>query len=181
MAPADAAPADVVARLQEALLSAMKDGETMDYAGRRDRLRPVIISTHDLDFVARIVLGKYWEQLTEVQQAGFTETFRELCVGTYADKFDRYTGQRFERVDERELKRGSTLVRTKLHRKGKDSVQLDYVVVKRNDRWLIVNVVADGVSDLAVKRAEYGSIMDEDGFEALLARLKEKVASLPSD
>ena len=178
--PAEAAPTEVVARLQEALLSSMKDGERVDYAQRRDRLRPVIISTHDLDFVARTVLRKYWKQLSEKERSRFTATFRELCVGAYADKFDSHTGQRFEQVEQRELKRGSMLVQTKLYRPGKDAVQLDYVLVKRDDRWLIVNVVADGVSDLAVKRAEYGSIMENDGFEELLARLEEKIASLPS-
>lgn len=178
--PAEVRPADVISRLQEALLAAMKDAAAVDFAERRDRLRPVITSTHDLDFVARTVLKKYWQQLTEPQQSKFTKTFCDLCVATYADRFDDYSGQRFEPAGERELKRGSVLVRTRLIRPGKDPVQLDYVLARRNDRWMIVNVVADGVSDLAVKRAEYGSIMEKEGFEELLARLKEKVASLPS-
>jgi phospholipid transport system substrate-binding protein len=178
---AESAPAEVVARLQAALLSAMKDGATAEYAERRDHLRPVITSTHDLDFVAHTVLRRYWKQLDDTERSRFTATFRELCVGTYADKFDSFTGQRFEPGAERKLKRGSMLVQTKLYRPDKDAVQLDYVLIKPDDRWLIVNVVADGVSDLAVKRAEYGSIMEKDGFEELLARLEEKIASLPSE
>jgi phospholipid transport system substrate-binding protein len=178
--PAEIRPADVVSRLQEALLAAMKDAATVDFAERRERLRPVITSTHDLDFVSRTVLRKYWEQLTQPQRSKFTETFCDLCVATYADRFDDYSGQRFEPVGEQELKRGSVLVRTRLIRPGKDPVQLDYVLARLNDRWMIVNVVADGVSDLAVKRVEYGSVMEKEGFEDLLGRLKEKVASLPS-
>ncbi len=179
--PPAATPAQVIARLQDALLSAMKDGPRVPFAERCEELDPVIATTHDLDFIAQAVMKKYWDQLNDDQKRRFSATFRQLSVATYADKFDLYSGQRFELVEERPLKRGSMLIRTQLIRPDKDPVQLDYVLIQRSGRWLIANVVADGVSDLAVKRAEYESIMEKDGFEVLLAKLQEKVAALPSD
>ena len=40
----------------------------------------------------------------------------------------------------------------------------------------IINIIHDGISDLALKRAQYTSIIDRDGFPALLAKLVEKIA-----
>ncbi|MBL8528930.1 MAG: ABC transporter substrate-binding protein, partial [Burkholderiales bacterium] len=40
----------------------------------------------------------------------------------------------------------------------------------------IVNIVADGISDLALKRAQYTSIMEREGFDSLLAKLSQKIA-----
>jgi phospholipid transport system substrate-binding protein len=43
-------------------------------------------------------------------------------------------------------------------------------------RWQIVNIVADGISDLALKKAQYMSIVEREGFDSLLAKLSQKVA-----
>jgi len=57
-------------------------------------------------------------------------------------------------------------------------VQLDYVLQEEAGRWRIVNVVANGVSDLSLKRADYGSIMKKQGFDLLVEKLEAQVAAL---
>jgi phospholipid transport system substrate-binding protein len=47
---------------------------------------------------------------------------------------------------------------------------------KIDGRWRIINIIADGVSDLALERAEYSSVIRRYGFNALLAKLKERIA-----
>jgi phospholipid transport system substrate-binding protein len=181
--PADVAlePEAVVAYLHDELLASMKLGDSVDVAARRTHLEPVIEKTYDIDFVAKSVMRKHWKSLTEEQRKRFTAVFRQHTIETYTDKFDSYNGQTFESVDQRELKRGSMLVHTTLVRVDKDPVELKYVLVKRKGQWRIVNVVADGVSDLAVKRAEYASIMERDGFEGLLDKLRQKIALLAAE
>ena len=44
-----------------------------------------------------------------------------------------------------------------------------------NHHWKIINILADGVSDLALKRAEYSAIIQRDGFSALLSLLEQKI------
>jgi phospholipid transport system substrate-binding protein len=46
---------------------------------------------------------------------------------------------------------------------------------KKGDNWKIINIIANGVSDLALKRSEYTSILERDGFEALIAKMNEKI------
>ena len=43
------------------------------------------------------------------------------------------------------------------------------------DGWRIINILADGVSDLALKRVEYRAILQRDGFPKLIDMLKKKI------
>ena len=49
---------------------------------------------------------------------------------------------------------------------------LDYYF--RGDR--VFNVVADGVSDLSLRRADYNSIVKEEGYDRLLAHIRDSIA-----
>ena len=43
------------------------------------------------------------------------------------------------------------------------------------DNWRIINIIANGVSDLALKRSEYTNILQREGFDALIAKINEKI------
>jgi phospholipid transport system substrate-binding protein len=41
--------------------------------------------------------------------------------------------------------------------------------------WRIINISANGVSDLALKRSEYTSILQKEGFDSLITKINEKI------
>ena len=47
-----------------------------------------------------------------------------------------------------------------------------------NKNWTIINVVADGVSDLALRRAEYSRVIKSKGFDGLLAHIDDQIAAI---
>ncbi|MBU2790595.1 MAG: ABC transporter substrate-binding protein [Acidithiobacillus caldus] len=50
---------------------------------------------------------------------------------------------------------------------------LDYVLMRDpNHSWQIVNVVADGVSDLSLKRGEYAAEFAKGGFPRLVTKMR---------
>ena len=55
-------------------------------------------------------------------------------------------------------------------------IRFEYVVGQLNGSWRIINIVVDGISDLAIKKAQYTSVMDREGFDALLAKLAQKIS-----
>ena len=171
-----------VERLHEALLEVMGQADELGFSGRRDRLDPVIRASFDLPYISRLVLGgRRWSALDESQRSQMVATFTRLTVATYANRFDGYAGERFNILEERPLKRGRMLVRSELRDADGDAVQLDYVLHKAADRWRIVNVVANGVSDLSLKRADYAAAMKNEGFQALMVKLDDQVSGLAMD
>ncbi len=165
----------VVEKLHSALLAVMKDGEKIGYQGRYDQLAPVIQSSFDMTFISRTVLGKHWEGLNKEQRSKFVEAFTRLSTATYAANFDSYSGEHFKMIPEKETEGGRVLVQSQLIKSDGGKVQLDYLLHRTGNEWRIVNIIAEGVSDLALKRADYSAFLKSNGFDALLKKLNEKV------
>jgi phospholipid transport system substrate-binding protein len=175
--PAASPPAvDVVENLHSALLAVMKDGPKIGFRGRFDRLTPVITASFDLPFIAKTAIGRQWDTLDPSQKSSFIETFRRLSIATYAANFDSYSGEGFRVVSEKELDHGQLQVRSQLIKSSGGEVSLDYVLRPVDRQWRIINVIANGVSDLALKRADYTQFLKTNGFDALLGKLNEKIA-----
>lgn len=175
--PATAAESatQVIENLHAELLGVMKQADELGYTGRYKRLAPVVTSTYDLPFIAKTVVGRYWKKFTPEQKSEFVETFTRMSIATYADRFDGYSGERFKTISEDPLRRGRLVVKTVLIKSSGEQIQLDYILHQSSDKWLIINVIAQGVSDLSLKRADYTSYLKKKGFDDLLSKINEKI------
>ena len=173
----NAAAQKVVEHLHETLLKAMTGGEKLGYAGRVELLAPVIDTSFDFESIARIVTGRYWKDVKDEQRQRFTDVFRALSTATYARNFSVFAGEKFEILGA-EDNRGSLVVRTQLVKSDGGTVPLNYLLRQNNGEWRIVNVVAQGVSDLSLKRADYTAVIKAEGFDSLVDRLKKKVTEM---
>ena len=144
--------------------------KTEEYAARFALLEPAVGELFDLETIARISLGKTWRTLEAEQQAEFVELLRVLIVATYSDRFDNFDNQRFEHIETIASRRG-WVVKTELVRSNGERVNLDYYY--RDGR--VFNVVADGVSDLSLRRADYNSIIKREGYDALIQQVEANI------
>ncbi|PXV83591.1 ABC transporter substrate-binding protein [Nitrosomonas eutropha] len=167
---------EVVITLQNGLIQAMQQGQKIGYSGRLKLLTPIIQQTHDLAAIIRSVLGAHWAKLNSDQQQAISQAFQENSIATYADRFSQYDGEQFKIVERTQLPRGRILVRSQLIRTDGNPVNFDYVMNKTSGGWRIINIVVDGVSDLALKRAEYNAVLQKNGIAALIDMLEQKTA-----
>ena len=169
-------PTQVVENLHATLLTVMKEAEELGYAGRYDRLSPVVTAVFDLPFIARIVVGRYWRSFNDEEKANFVETFSRLSIATYAGRFDGYSGERFKVVSSKESRHDRIIVRSILIKPEGDEVKLDYILHESGNKWHIINVVANGVSDLSLKRSDYTTFLKKKGLRSLIDKLNEKIS-----
>ncbi|QPK63457.1 ABC transporter substrate-binding protein [Methylomonas sp. LL1] len=167
----------VVDEFQNQLIDVMKQGKELGFQGRYDKLDAAVKKSHDLPKIARIVVGKQWEELTAEQQNKLEAVFSQLSVSAYAHNFKSFSGESFSFVSEEETGRGGVVVHTNLKIPGEKDVKFDYMMKKKDDSWQIINIIADGVSDLALKRSDYTSVLNREGFDALIAKINEKIES----
>jgi phospholipid transport system substrate-binding protein len=178
-----AAPASgavkVVEKLHAALLGVMKDAEKLGYAGRYERLAPVLKETYDTPFMAEKSVGRHWKLASPTEQAELVATFSRFMVSNYAGRFDDYSGQKFEIVSEEPSAQATVLVRTRLLSPQREPVKLDYRLRETGGSWKIVDVYLNGtVSELALRRSEYVSLIKRDGWQALITALDGRIAAL---
>ena len=168
--------ADVVTELQKSLITIMREGTDLGYTGRYRTIAPIVDKTHDLNNVARLVVGRHWKKLTADQRSTFVRTFRDLSISLYAARFKDYNGEQFTVRSERPLKRGTRkLVVAHFVKSDGETIQFHYILHQVNEQWKIISVTVNGVSDLALKRAEYGGILKNEGFSALIERLQTQI------
>ncbi len=165
----------VVAEFQNTLLEVMKHGKELGFEGRYQKLDSAVKKSHALKKIARIVVGREWKKLTPEQQAELVKVFTQLSVSAYAYNFKEYSGESFKFVSEEDTARGGKIVHALLVIPDDSDVKFDYMLKKINGQWKIINIIADGVSDLAVRRSEYTSLLKNQGFDVLIAKMKEKI------
>jgi phospholipid transport system substrate-binding protein len=172
-------PRDVVERLDTALLDVLKRGETLGYQGRFDRLKPVMQQVFDIPLMAEKSIGLHWKKLGDADRTRWVGLFGDFMVANYAANFDRFTGQRFEVLGEEAAASDTRLVRTRVVTPGAESVELAYRLHDGGERWSIIDVYLKGtVSELALRRSDYASLLEREGFEGLLAAIRTKIAAL---
>ena len=165
----------VVEKFQSELIAVMKDGKKLGYAGRYQKLSDPISNSHDLTKIARIVVGKEWEKLSEDQQQKLTDIFIRLSIASYAHNFKDFSGEEFIIDSEEETKNGGVVIHSHLTIPDDKPVKFDYMLKEKGASWRIINIIANGVSDLALKRSEYTAILQRDGFDALISQINEKI------
>lgn len=170
-------PADTVTTLHATLLDNMKAGESLGCKGRSARLAPVVDSGFDLPFLASRVMRRHWKTLSAAQQTQFTAAFGELVLATYTNQFAAFGGERFETLATKPLADGSRQVNAKLIPGSGNPVNFDYVLREVDGRWKIVNVVADGVSDLAIRASQYDKAFKALGFDGLIQQIEAQTAA----
>ncbi len=169
-------PAAVIQHFHAALLSVMKQADRLGFRGRYKKLEPQIRRTYDLPRLARLSIGRGWRHLSADQRHQFIDVFSRLVIATYASRFDGYSGERFQYVSEQPLSHHRIVAHTRLVRPDNDAVQLDYILRQSRRGWRVINVIADGVSDLALKRADYAAVLKAQGYDPLIDKLRAKIA-----
>lgn len=175
----EAAPEAVVDSLHTALLGVMMDAENLGYSGRFEALEGVVPEVFDTPFMAEKSVGRYWRSASEQEREQLLTTFAEFMVANYAGNFDGFSGESFEEVETVDSTHGTRIVRTRLHESDGDIVQLDYRLREVDGRWRIIDIYLNGtVSELALRRSEYSTLIQNEGFDALIEALREKIADL---
>lgn len=167
-------PAATVTGFHAALLDNMKHGNEYRCDGRAKRIGPVVDASFDLPAIAQSTLRRYWSKLSAEQREQFIGAFREQVVATYADQFADFDGDSFTTLDTQSLPNGDQLVHAKLQPGSGDVVKFDYVLRQKDDSWRVTNIIADGVSNLALWSTQYAQLYNQKGYDGLLAWLKQQ-------
>jgi phospholipid transport system substrate-binding protein len=141
-------------------------------------LLPLIVATHDLEFIAEFTIRRHWSSLSETDRSRFAAAFERLSVMTYASRFAGVDANTFAPIQSLAASSGRAEVHSAIRRPNDGDIPLEYVLQQGEGGWRIINIVVDGVSDLALKRAEYQRVIADGGIDVLLAHIDEQVARL---
>jgi phospholipid transport system substrate-binding protein len=101
----------------------------------------------------------------------------QLAAATYAARMADFSGEKFETLGTEPASQDTILVHTRIVDAKGASIPLDYRLRNTDSGPRIVDVFYDGtVSELAMRRSEYSSLLKRGGTPALEDALEKKIA-----
>jgi phospholipid transport system substrate-binding protein len=136
----------------------------------------------DIDELGKRAMTDQWSKLTAKQQTEFLTTLRELIEDNYVkglrsnlDYTVEYSG---EAPDAGNV--GNVVVTTQINTKRHNrpyKIEVDYVLKKDGDKLKAWDIKTDGVGLVDNYREQFNKIVEKDGFDGLIAKMKKKQAS----
>ena len=127
--------------------------------------------------LARRALGRHWEGLDDQQRTEFVRVLRELIERNYINQVHGQPNYELhftkQTIDGSAATVDATLVTSN---KGKKvTVDMEYKLLYKGNRWLVYDVITDEQSMLENYRAEFNKIITKESFDALLKRMKKRL------
>ena len=163
----------------DALLAVMQKSESLGYKGRYESLTPHVTRAFHLRLMVQIASGRHWRNAEEVKKRALVTAFSKVSIGTYAARFDGFSGQSFKTLEVKPGTQDTQLVLTHLINPDGKGAKLTYVTKEIGSNWRIIDVIlANGISELAVRRSEYRRVLEQGGIDALTTLLNKKAKLL---
>ena len=180
-APGRAAPSeptDVVRNFYGVLLDVMQHSAALGPKGRYQKLEPVVLSTFDVPFMARLSVGPTWTRLTAEEKRRAVQAYSRYIAAIYASRFDAYAGEQLQVLGQQKIKHGN-LIKTQIIKANGEPVAINYVVHDNDVAWQIRDIYLSGaISELATHRSEFATILRTNGIDGLIDSLNKKAADL---
>ncbi|HMF44250.1 MAG TPA: ABC transporter substrate-binding protein [Polyangia bacterium] len=145
---------------------------------QRAEVRKVVGSFLDYGELAHRSLAKHWDGINTKQRDEFVDTLRELVERSYLRQVHGNANYniKYDKETKQDSEADVTGVLNTTARGKKVKIALEYKMLWKGDHWVVYDVVTDEQSMLENYRAEFNKIINKDGFEALLKRMKKKLA-----
>ena len=176
---ADAQAAAPIQALSAGLVTAMKAGKSAPFAQRYTALAPLVDRAFDLPGILASSVGPRFASLPGDQQAKLLDVFRKFTVASYVANFDSFSGERVEVLAEQRSVGADVIVQTVIAPAQGEAVHIDYVMRSGPQGWRAVDVLLNGsISQNAVKRSDFRSLVTANSAQPLIDSLQRKVAEL---
>jgi phospholipid transport system substrate-binding protein len=172
--------------LQEAI--AIFQDKTLSVDARRAKLREAAARYFDFAYMARSALGPHWRDLTPAQRNEFVPLFRTFIEEVYLSKVKDYSVEKVQNEVKsaniqfvRESYNGpdyAEVYGTVALKEHPDPIQVDYLLKKDEDGWRVYDITLDAISVMANYRNQFNRVINNDGYDKLLADLRAKSAQL---
>ena len=131
----------------------------------------------NFDFVkaSRLVLGRAWRSANDEQKKGFINEFRTLLLRTYAVALSKYKNQKIIVKPTKIAKTDEiVIVKSEVVQSGGQPIKVNYALAKDNEKWLVFDIVIEGVSLVTNYRSQFSSEIRKNGLDVLIKKLAKK-------
>jgi phospholipid transport system substrate-binding protein len=144
---------------------------------RRAAVEKAIDTIFDYEEMAKLSMGVHWRERSPAERQEFVKLFRTLLENSYAGKIESYNNEKISYLKET-VEGDNAEVKSKVLTAKREEFTLDYRLKKETGKWMVYDVVIEGVSLVANYRSQFNRIVRSQGYPALVKKLQDKSAEI---
>ena len=141
-------------------------------ASRESQFRTLLRDKFDVPLITRLVVGRHWRRATDAQKQAFMLVFEEHIVTIYTAQLGVYNDEIVAIRNVASRTERDTIVGTEVMRSSDAPLQLDWLVREEAGAYRVIDIAAEGVSLMTTKRSEFSSVIQRDGLDGLIEKLR---------
>jgi phospholipid transport system substrate-binding protein len=169
------APSDQLKAQIDRVLKTLDNPELKKEGRARDRraVRQIANDIFDFGETARRSLGRHWQPRTPAEREEFVQLFADLLERSYISRVELYGGEKIQYLGD-STEGDQAKVQTKLVTKGGSEIPIEYRMHRKGERWLVYDVIIEGVSLVANYRTQFNKIIQTSSYQELVRKMKTK-------
>jgi len=173
---AQAGPAEDFVRAKHANLTA--ELRKPASPARQAAVNQMLEGFFDFDRLTKEALGRHYDDLSPSEFNELKGLLQELVTKNYRKNIEKTLNFDVAFLGDDEVSGGQDRkIRTQATKRGSSDkpVEIEYVLHKKGDKWIVFDVITEGSSMLRTYRNQFGKTIRQDGFATLLAKLRERI------
>jgi ABC-type transporter MlaC component len=145
---------------------------------RRRQIERLLGALLDYDEIARVALGPSYVKLAPERRRTFITTFAALTRRNFIAKLQKektQTNYEEETIDGSQAR--VTATACPQGARPDSRARIEYRLARKGNDWMVVDVVVDGTSLVATYQRQFRRLVEREGMDGLMVRMKEQLAS----
>jgi phospholipid transport system substrate-binding protein len=143
-------------------------------AERRARIRKIADEIFDFNEMSKRALGVHWQQMQQGDRERFVRSFSDLLDRAYFEKIDTYSGEKVQYLAPK-IEGEQAIVPTRVTTDKGTEIPIEYRMHRGQDRWMVYDVIIEGVSLISNYRAQFDRIIRTSSVNELIKRMESQV------
>ena len=129
----------------------------------------------DIETVGNKTLGKYWGKLTDYEKNAFVALLSRLFEKIAFPSSARFFADLEINYKKNEIEKDRATVKILVTHKEEGKIEIDFLMNRIKKKWLVVDVILDGVSMRNSLRSQFYKIISKKSYAELVHRMKIKL------
>lgn len=138
---------------------------------KRTAIKNIIARNFHFDAMAKEVLGPHWQTMTEERRFEFKTVFQDLFQDSYTKLVLDFLGREKVLYTGEKSSQNKATVKTIIVRMNEE-IPVEYSLEAVDQKWLVQDVVIDGVSVIRNYQNSFSRVIRQEGYEGLLKKMR---------
>jgi phospholipid transport system substrate-binding protein len=147
---------------------------------KEETIKKLIRKFMDFKELSQRSLDKYWNKISKEEQDAFVSLLGALIEQNYISQLKSHL--KYEITYDAEKvngKKATVFTTVHIRSKGRHSfIKVNYKMHLKKKRWMVYDVITDGVSLVSNYRSQFRRIIKRESYEGLVKRMKEKLKKI---